>query len=392
VSRARARVSRTVETHCDARGVLLDRPVCAPVHHRAQKGAATRLVDAQLARCPGSILWTVVCDERHLGARLVRARQANCLKIRSIIQYLYAANFPLLMLRAVACRAPKRARASSSIPLYTSRATTPTTPPTAAAVYFLHGLLGSGTNFRTLALSTSVSRPTVCVDLRNHGRSPHAASGSLDDLAGDVSALLAADARAGAPRPTLVGHSLGGKVAMRVAQTRPELLADVVVVDIAPVAYAAANNAGWLSVQRVVLAAAALDPTPFRTRADVEAALARAVPEPGVRSFVAQNLVPRAGGGYAWRCNFPALVDALPHYAAWAFAPTPPALAAATAALDAHFIAGALSSYIRPEHAPAIAAIFPRAETHVVAGAGHWVHAEKPAEFGALLSRLLKIS
>ena len=297
------------------------------------------------------------------------------------------------MLSSPFTRAAKRVRAFSASPaveLYTSRVSSPSAagqPP----VVFLHGLLGSGTNFRTIALSTSAVRPTVCVDLRNHGRSPHAGSGSLDDLAGDVAALLASDAAAGAPQPTLVGHSLGGKVAMRVAQLRPDLLRDVVIIDIAPVAYTAATNRGWKSVNGVVHAAAALDPSPFRTRAEVEAALARAVPEPGVRSFVAQNLVPRDGGGYAWRCNFPALVAALPQYAAWVHAAAPPAVAAATAALDAHFIAGQLSSYILSEHAPAIADIFPRAQMHVVAGAGHWVHAEKPVEFNALLSRILKI-
>jgi hypothetical protein len=73
---------------------------------------------------------------------------------------------------------------------------------------------------------------------------------------------------------------------------------ELVVVDIAPAAYAPANNAGWASVQAVVRAAAALDAAAFRTRPDVEAALAAAVPEPGVRSFVAQNLVPAPGGGY----------------------------------------------------------------------------------------------
>jgi len=279
------------------------------------------------------------------------------------------------------------ARRFSVVPLHVSRAAEPgaaRAPP----VIFLHGLLGSGTNFRTIALATSRARPTACVDLRNHGRSPHAAGGSLDELAADVAAVLEADARGGAgatARPTVVGHSLGGKVAMRLAQARPELLGALVVVDIAPVAYTARANAGWASVQGVVGAAAALDPTPFRTRAEVEAALARAVPEPGVRSFVAQNLVPAPGGGYAWRCNFAHLIEALPDYAGWA--PPPPAPAAA--ALGAHFIAGALSPYIRAEHAPAIARLFPRAQTHTIEGAGHWVHADRPKEFWALLARLL---
>jgi hypothetical protein len=82
----------------------------------------------------------------------------------------------------------------------------------------------------------------------------------------------------------------------------------LVVMDIAPVAYSAASNPGWASVQGVVRAASALEPRGFTTRREVEAALAVAVPEPGVRSFVAQNLVPQEGGGFAWRVGWPGIL------------------------------------------------------------------------------------
>jgi esterase len=283
--------------------------------------------------------------------------------------------------------------ASPPLPLALHAHAASTASSLGSTVVFLHGLLGSGTNFRTIQMATSRARPTLALDLRNHGRSPHADSGSLDELAGDV--VLAIEAHrahesgggGGKPGATLVGHSLGGKVAMRVALMRPDLLRSLVVVDIAPASYTSAGNKGWHSVQNVVEAASQLNPRLYPTRALVEAALAEKVPEPGVRSFVAQNLVP-VDGGFTWRVNFPALVAALPSYANWP-APPPGYDAARTAALTVDFIGGSLSSYIKPEHQAAIAALFPRAKMHVVEGAGHWVHADRPKEFGELLAGLL---
>lgn len=264
-----------------------------------------------------------------------------------------------------------------------------------APVFFLHGLLGSATNFRTLQMAAARTRPTFALDLRNHGRSPHAPDASLDALACDVAAAIEkaqprrSETAATAPGATIVGHSLGGKVAMRLAQLRPDLVGGgVIVIDIAPVAYSGETNAGWKSVQGVVHAAAALNPSLYRTRGEVEAALALHVPEAGVRSFVAQNLVPAADGVYAWRVNFKNIIQSLPLYAGYPeddVARRNPA----TALLDAHFIAGELSPYIAPAHAGAIFDLFPKAKTHVVKGAGHWVHADRPQEFWALLAVLL---
>ena len=276
-------------------------------------------------------------------------------------------------------------------------ACTPITSPSARGlpVIFLHGLLGSATNFRTVQQATARSRPTFAFDLRNHGRSPHASGATLDALSLDV---IASIEKLGISKTsggvTLVGHSLGGKIAMRLSQMRPDLIASLVVIDIAPVAYNSDNNVGWKSVQNVVRAASELDPSPFRTRAEVEAALALYVPEPGVRSFVAQNLVPRTNPseGYVWRINFKNIIEALPDYAGWSSElPEGVTLStvAATTSLDTHFIAGELSPYIAPTHETAILHLFPKAKIHVIKGAGHWVHADKPKEFWLLLASLL---
>ena len=267
----------------------------------------------------------------------------------------------------------------------------PAPSPDAETVVFVHGLLGSGVNFRSVALAPAVvggatggsRRRVLTLDLRNHGRSPHAQGPTtLDTLADDVRRALAVHAPRGAL--TLVGHSLGGKVASLVALRphAPHNLARLIVMDIAPVPYST-RDAQWRAVADVVNAAAATDPGALAGRADVDRALRAAVPDAGMRSFVLQNLLLDPTGGYRWRVNLPALQASLPAFAAF------PGDTGASA-VEAHFVRGETSRYVLPEHHAAIARLFPRGRLHTVAGAGHWIHADRPAEFVALLGQLLR--
>jgi esterase len=226
------------------------------------------------------------------------------------------------------------------------------------------------------------------VDLRDHGRSPHAPGAStLDDLADDVAGVLEERA-VGGGRVTLLGHSLGGKVAALLAlRQRPPALARVVVVDIAPVPYA--NRDGtWGAVGGLVLAAQALDPSRFTSRSTADRALAASVPDAAARGLLLQNLVPAPHGdpGFAWRLNLAGIRASLPAYASF----PPSAELAPPSAVEAHFIRGGESRFLRPAHEPAIRALFPNAMLHTVPGAGHWVHADRPREFVALLAAILQ--
>lgn len=290
--------------------------------------------------------------------------------------------------RGAASRAPLSSHAGV-VTLEVTDLSDASQPHTKPPVVFLHGLLGSGTNFRSIALAPSVraGRRVLAVDLRNHGKSPHVAGPTtLEAMADDV--IAAADAALGGQPYNLVGHSLGGKTAALVALRAPSSLAQLVVMDIAPVPYEL-GDAQWGAVTRVVRAAAGLDPARFRSRGDIDRALAVDVPDAGMRSFVGQNLVLRPDGSYAWRINLPALLASLPAFAS--FPPPPPGGPYAPApGLPAVFIAGERSRYILPDaHGPAVRAFFPQAAFHTVAGAGHWIHADKPAEFTALLAGLL---
>jgi esterase len=296
----------------------------------------------------------------------------------------------------VACRrrgaAAGRALSSHAVvPLEVTDLSDASQPHTKAPVVFLHGLLGSGTNFRSIALAPSVraGRRVLALDLRNHGKSPHVAGPTtLEAMADDV--IAAADAALGGQPYNLVGHSLGGKTAALVAlRAPPSALAQLVVMDISPVPYEQ-RDAQWGAVTAVVRAAAALDPARFRSRGDIDRALAVDVPDAGMRSFLGQNLVLRPDGSYAWRINLPALLASLPAFASFP-APPPAGPYAPASALPAVFIGGERSRYILPDaHGPAVRAFFPQATFHTVAGAGHWIHADKPAEFTALLAGLLK--
>jgi pimeloyl-ACP methyl ester carboxylesterase len=233
----------------------------------------------------------------------------------------------------------------------------------------LHGLLGSGRNWQGIATALGAKFDVVLPDLRNHGGSPWDAEAGYSALVADVLALLD---RLGLARVRLVGHSMGGKVAMALALTAPDRVERLVVVDIAPVAYGP-------GLDELLAAMRALDLGRMTRRAEADAALSAAVPDRSVRAFLVQNLEQRPEG-LAWRVNLDVLLPAMPVIRGFPEMPVVRPFAGPTC-----FIHGERSDYVRPEHEPAIRQLFPAAELHTVAGAGHWVHAERTEAFLAAL-------
>ena len=150
-------------------------------------------------------------------------------------------------------------------------------------VVLLHGLLGAGQNFGAVqkALAAEGHR-VLALDLRNHGASPHAATMGYAEMAGDVAETLEAE---GAWPAAVIGHSMGGKVAMALALARPEGVARLLVADIAPVTYPTPVFTTYVDAMR------AIPLRPGLTRRDADAALAAAVPNPALRGFLLQNLL-----------------------------------------------------------------------------------------------------
>ncbi|MBN9507688.1 MAG: alpha/beta fold hydrolase [Alphaproteobacteria bacterium] len=242
-------------------------------------------------------------------------------------------------------------------------------------VALLHGLFGQAVNFATVQRRLGERFRTLALDLRNHGMSPHAPTMTLAEMAEDVRATL----RAHDALPcALVGHSLGGKVAMTAALQAPDAVPRLLVGDIAPVVY----GGHGAQYERYLAAMAALPLTPGLTRAAAEAALAAAVPDAAVRAFLLQSLQP--GAAPRWRINLAGIGASLPEILGWA------APAGATYAGPTLFLAGARSDYVRPEHRPAIRALFPRARFASLKSAGHWLHADNADGFVAAVEGFLQ--
>jgi esterase len=237
----------------------------------------------------------------------------------------------------------------------------------------LHGLFGSSANWMGIARQLEADWRVIVPDLRNHGRSFHDPDVSYPALAGDVRALLDA---LGLERAVVVGHSMGGKTAMWLALRAPDRVERLAVVDAAPVR-SPGNVAGLLR------ALADLDVGVPADRAAVDAVLAEAVPDVRVRDYLLQNLV-RHEAGWRWRMNVPALVAGIDLVRDWPMPPPGSRYLGPTL-----FLHGGESGYVQPAHEPIIRALFPYARFRSVPGAGHWVYADRPADFLAALRAFL---
>jgi pimeloyl-ACP methyl ester carboxylesterase len=247
-------------------------------------------------------------------------------------------------------------------------------------IAFCHGLFGQGRNWTTIGKQLSDRYAVTLIDLPNHGRSDWTESLDYPDIA-DLVANFLRDL-GGADQWTLVGHSMGGKIAMMLALRHPELVQRLCVVDIAPVDYGGRGEfSGYVRAMR------GLDLSALSSREQADRQLAADISDPTVRGFLLQNLrrdrTPGAATGWRWQMNLKLLGDQLEVLSGW---PDPGGGPYSGPTL---WVAGAESDYIRDENVPAMRAHFPQVRKIKIKGARHWVHSEQPEIFGQVLAGFL---
>ena len=232
----------------------------------------------------------------------------------------------------------------------------------------LHGLLGSSRNWLTTGGDLAARYHVMALDLRNHGKSPHADEMTYEAMVADVMAWMDAQ---GLGRVTLMGHSMGGKTAMLLACRHPERVERLIVVDIAPKDYLSnAHRTEFAAMNELRLES-------LQSRGEAELRFEARVSDWAMRKFLTTNLERTEAGGWRWQINLPALTAALPEIEG------NPLADGDRFAGETLFIAGEKSRYVQAEDRAVIGRHFPQARIEVIAESGHNPHMETRAAFVA---------
>lgn len=243
-----------------------------------------------------------------------------------------------------------------------------------APLIILHGLYGCSDNWITIARKLSPKFHVFTIDQRNHGQSPHNESHTYDDMVDDLHNFITSK---GFSEVTLLGHSMGGKVAMRFTLQYPQKVKQLIVADIAPKNYLHMHNRGESANHHaeIIDALLGINLNGLSTRKDVDTALLEIFPEQNLRQFLVKNIRKNGDKSLEWSINLPVLKNALPeimdgfsHLKNSCNIPT-------------LFVRGEKSNYIDAEDTFEINNFFPNSNTVSIPNAAHWLHAEQPVLF-----------
>ena len=240
-------------------------------------------------------------------------------------------------------------------------------------VIILHGMFGMLDNWQYVAKKLSDHFMVFILDLRNHGKSPHSADFSYEIMAQDVFNFMEEN---WIFKAHLIGHSMGGKVAMRLACEHEDRIEKLVVVDIAPKKYTGNH-------QKIFDALFSINLDQLNSRSEAEDILKNKIESQGVRQFILKNMhINKDSQKYEWKMNLKVIHESYAHI------------------LDSDklenqfnqptlFVKGADSDYIKREEWDQYIQNFPNAQLHMIPQAGHWVHADQPKEFLEILNNFL---
>ncbi len=238
-------------------------------------------------------------------------------------------------------------------------------------IILLHGLFGSLDNLGLLARDLKKDYQVLSIDLRNHGQSFHSPSHSYAEMAQDVLEVIK---HLNLQDITVIGHSMGGKVAIKLIDIAPQLAKQLIVLDMSPVKYTERKHDNVISgLQAVELK------RPTR-RSDALSMMSEHIEMEGVRQFLSKSLF-KDNDALAWRFNVASLVDNYENIIGWE--------PISKTDVPTVFVKGALSDYLLPSHQADIQAQFSNAKAHIIANTGHWLHAEKPQEVIRVIRKFL---
>ncbi|KZN32468.1 alpha/beta fold hydrolase [Pseudoalteromonas luteoviolacea] len=234
-------------------------------------------------------------------------------------------------------------------------------PNSAKTVILIHGLFGSLENLNVIARALEPSFSVINVDLRNHGRSFKSDEMNYQVMAQDICELIN---HHDLQSVILVGHSMGGKVAMQVAMHEEQKVEKLVVLDIAPVDYHPRHDT-------IIAALNQVSQQKPSSRSEADKIMSGYIEELGVRQFLLKSLAKNPQGNFEWRFNLSVIEENYSKIISNIDTPR-------TCLCDTLFVKGNNSDYILPEHREAIVGAFSKAKAKIIQGAGHWLHAEKP--------------
>lgn len=238
-------------------------------------------------------------------------------------------------------------------------------------VIILHGLFGSSKNWATIAKELSPTNQVYCLDLRNHGDSPHALSHNLRDMADDVYEFIVDNSIS---NPILIGHSMGGLVTILFSFLHPNKIYFPIIVDIAPMNYPLDYEKEFSCLK--------MDVSGYSSRESIDSDMMEILPDHFIRQFLQMNLE-RTENGYRWKVNVPVLEKSRDAFE----------LKLGDGEFysgKAIFILGSESDYMKRENYPIIKKYFPESEIEIIKGAGHYLHHTHQKEFIKILKNSIQ--
>jgi len=240
----------------------------------------------------------------------------------------------------------------------------------------LHGLYGSSDNWVSIAKQLGFKYRVILVDQRNHGNSPHSQSHTYSDLANDLYDLVRG---LNFKEFHLIGHSMGGRVAMLFQTLYPNLVKSLIVVDIAPWSYSGTDAHfvdSYNEHRDIVKSMLNLPLDNIHSRLDADEYLSRSIPSQKLRQFLFKNLRRDSNGQFYWSINLPVIWESLENMLLGVDVDV-----RVVQNLNVLFIKGADSEYIPDDRTDEIFSFYPKARLVTINNAGHWVHAEQPEIF-----------